>query len=291
MTPETFALKAVAAELLSAQAEAGAIETEDRGDGVYVARIASQPLGVLRLGVKAAVYQLLYRLEERPQVRALIVTGVGRAFSAGSDIREFSQDTAYQERMALIDQALNDAVENSRLPVIAACNGITLGGGAELAMACDVRLAGESATFGFPEVKVGSIASAGGTQRLTDHVGPGRAALLLLTGRIIDAQTAATDGLIEGVVPDSALLAHAETLAREMAANSVFAIAATKRCLTARKRENREIGHHYERALAVAVGTSANAAEAQAAFIEKRKPVFIDDLPEWLNWERSGQHA
>jgi enoyl-CoA hydratase/carnithine racemase len=173
-----------------------------------------------------------------------------------------------------VETGLNHAIEQSRLPVIAACNGHTLGGGAVLALACDIRLAASSARFGFPEVQLGAFASGSGTQRLPRLVGRGRALDLLLTGRTIDAVEAERIGLVEAVVPDADLLARALDLAEEIARQPAAAIAASKRCVVEGLRYGETVGLALELELSVATGLSADAVEGQRAFIEKRPPRF-----------------
>ena len=166
------------------------------------------------------------------------------------------------------------ALADSRLPVIAACNGLTLGGGLVLACACDIRLAAQSARFGVPEVNVGTFASGSGTQLLPRLIGPGRAMTLLLTGEIVDAATALRLGLIEEVVADEALLDRALEIATRVAAFPAGAVAASKRCVNVGLRQGIAAGLLLEAELSVAVGMSDDAAEGQQAFLEKRPPRF-----------------
>lgn len=254
--------------------ETESVEVTRPVEGVALIRIRSEPLGVLRQGVKRALFAALARLEDDATVRCLIVTGSGRAFSVGSDVREFRRDAAWQAEAATNDQGFNLALEHSRLPVIAMCNGLTLGGGNELAIACDLRFAARSARFGFPEVRVAAFASAGGTQRLPILVGAGRAMDLLLTGRIIDAGEALTIGLVDFLVEDEELEARTLALATELAALPADAVAITKRCVTTGLREGRVAGHALEDKLTVELGLTEDAAEGQAAFLEKRVPRF-----------------
>jgi enoyl-CoA hydratase/carnithine racemase len=254
--------------------ETESVEVTRPAEGVARIRIRSEPLGVLRQGVKRALFAALTGLEDDSTVRCLIVTGAGRAFSVGSDVREFRRDAAWQAEAARNDQGFNMALEHSRLPVIAMCSGLTLGGGNELAIACDLRFAGRAARFGFPEVKVGAFASAGGTQRLPMLVGAGRAMELLLTGRIIDAEEAFAIGLVDFLVDDDALDARTLAFATELASLPADAVAITKRCVTTGLREGRVAGHALENELTVELGLTENAAEGQAAFLEKRPPRF-----------------
>jgi enoyl-CoA hydratase/carnithine racemase len=254
--------------------EADSVGVTRVADGVVVVRIQSEPLGVLRQGVKRALRAALAELETDRGVRAIVLTGRGRAFSVGSDVREFQQDATWQRSAAEMDQGLSFDIEASRLPVIAACNGLTLGGGNELALACDIRLAAVSARFGFPEVKVAAFASAGGTQRLPQIVGAGRAMELLLTGRMFDAAEAERIGMVQEVVADDQLEARAVALGAEIASFPPLAVEATKRSAITGLQRGRQAGTEVENEMTVELGQTADAAEGQAAFIEKRPPRF-----------------
>jgi enoyl-CoA hydratase/carnithine racemase len=254
--------------------EAEAIRLTRPREGVALVSITSEPLGVLRHGVKRALGTVLKRLEADPSVRCLILTGIGKSFSVGSDIRDFSLEVGWLLENDYWEAGLNQAIEDARFPVIAACNGHTLGGGAVLALACDIRLAAASAKFGFPEVKVGAFASGSGTQRLSRLVGRGRALDLLLTGRIIDAQTALSYGLVEYVFPEGELPERAIALAGEIASFPGSVTAATKRCVNVGLREGIRAGLALEQELRVKTGRGADAAEGREAFLEKRKPRF-----------------
>ena len=254
--------------------ESGAIEVERPCDGVALITISSEPVGVLRFGVKRALQARLADLEGDPGVRCVVLTGVARAFSVGSDIRDFSQDVGWLLENEYVEAGLNAAIEDSRLPVIAAINGFAFGGGAVLALACDIRVAAQSARFGFPEVKVGAFASGSGTQRLPRLVGRGRALDLLLTGRTIDAATALQIGLVEYILPDEELLPGALDIAAQIAAHPAPAVAATKRCVNLGLRDGIEAGLAEERRLRVETGRGPDAAEGRNAFLEKREPCF-----------------
>ena len=250
------------------------IEVTYPREGETQLKILSQTMGVLRFGVKRALQAQLKKLEADPAVRCLVITGVDKAFSVGSDIRDFSLEVGWLLENEYVEAGLNAAIENSRLPVIAALNGYTLGGGAVLALACDVRIAAQSVQIGFPEVKVGAFASGSGTQRLPRLVGRGRALDLLLTGRTIGAEEAYRIGLVEYLVPDDQLLQVAHDLAAEIAANPAEAVSATKKCVNLGLREGFEAGLAQERALRVVTGRSPDAIEGRQAFLEKRPPRF-----------------
>jgi enoyl-CoA hydratase/carnithine racemase len=254
--------------------ESEALEVTRPRPGVVQVRIVSEPLGVQRNGVRRALRAELADFEAAPDIRCVILTGHGRAFSVGSDIREFRRDPGWLLEAQRIEQGLCLALMDSHLPVIAACNGVTLGGGLVLACACDIRLAALSACFGVPEVNVGTFASGSGTQILPRLIGPGRAMTLLLTGEIIDAAAALRLGLVEEVVADEALLDRALEIATRIAALPAAAVAASKRCVNVGLREGIAAGLLLEADLSVEVGLSDDAAEGQRAFLEKRPPRF-----------------
>ncbi len=242
--------------------------------GVALISIVSQPLGVLRHAVKRALLQVLRDLEADSSVRCAVLTGAGKAFSVGSDINDFSQEVGWLLENDYVEAGLNQAVEDARFPVIAACNGHALGGGAVLALACDLRVASESARFGFPEVKVGAFASGSGTQRLPHLVGRGRALDLLLTGRVISAADALQYGMVEYVYPDAEMLERALDLAEQIASMPGQVTAATKRCVNEGLRQGIQAGLALESDLRVKTGRGPDAIEGRAAFLEKRPPRF-----------------
>lgn len=256
------------------QVEPEAIQVSRLRAGVALITLRSQPLGVLRHGVKRALLQTLQELEADLSVRCAVLTGMGKAFSVGSDIRDFSQEVGWLLENDYVEAGLNQAIEDARFPVLAACNGHSLGGGAVLALACDLRLAGESAQFGFPEVRVGAFASGSGTQRLPRLVGRGRALDLLLTGRVISAAEALQYGLVEYVHPDGELLERALDLAEAIASLPGAMTAATKSCVNRGLREGFQAGLALEADLRVKTGRGREAREGRAAFLEKRPARF-----------------
>jgi enoyl-CoA hydratase/carnithine racemase len=255
-------------------AETSAIEISFPREGVALMRIASEPLGVLRIAVKRAMQEALIDLESNPEIRCLVITGKGKAFSAGSDIRDFTTEAGWLLESEIVESGLNSAIEHSRLPVIAACNGITLGGGNVLALACDIRIAAASARFGFPEIKVGALTTGSGTQRLPRFVGRSRAMELILTGRIISAEEAEKYGLVEEVVPDDILMERTLDLAAEIASMPAFAVQVHKHLINVGLDKGYGAGMMEEWKYAVEVGKSFDAIEGQRAFLEKRPPVF-----------------
>ncbi len=254
--------------------EKDAFEVTTPIEGVALVRIVASPLGVLRHAVKRALMSTFDALQADSAVRCAVITGTGKAFSVGSDIRDFSQDVGWLLENDYWEAALNQKIESARFPVIAACNGHTLGGGAVLALACDFRTAAESAKFGFPEVHVGAFASGSGTQRLPRLVGRGRALDLLLTGRVITAQEALAYGLVEYVFPDDDLLETSLDIAAGIARLPGSVTAATKACVNRGLREGWESGLRLESHYRVKTGRGPDAVEGRQAFLEKRPPQF-----------------
>ena len=209
-------------------------------------------------------------------VHVVLLAGAGdRAFAAGADIRELAAVPAAEGRaFSLRGQSVFRHIETLGKPVIACIQGFALGGGCELAMACTLRIASEDARLGQPEVKLGVIAGYGGTQRLPRLVGRGAALKILLTGAVIDAREALRIGLVDEVVPASELMARAEALAHEIAANAPLAIAETLRAV------DEGLGLPLELALLREAGrfgelcATADKAEGTAAFLDKRTPAW-----------------
>ena len=254
--------------------ETNAIQVTKPIDGVALITISSEPLGVLRHSVKRALMRKISELENDETIRCVVLTGVGKAFTVGSDINDFSQEVGWLLENDYWESNLNQMLEDARFPIIAACNGHALGGGAVLALACDFRIASESAKFGFPEVKVGAFASGSGTQRLPRLVGRGRALELLLTGRVINAQEALAYGLVEFVFPNTVLMEETMKIAASIASYSGLVTAATKKCVNVGLVEGFDKGLAAESDLRVKTGRGADAIEGRAAFLEKRPPKF-----------------
>ncbi len=219
----------------------------------------------------------LAEIDADPAVRAAILTGAGtKAFAAGADIGELNALPGAHagEAQARKGQALTRAIERMRVPVIAAVNGFALGGGCELAMACDIRIAGENARFGQPEVNLGLLPGYGGTQRLTRLAGEGAAMYLCLTGEMIDAAEALRIGLVQKVVPLDGLRGEAARIAGLIAAKAPLAIAATKRAVVDGAALGLDDALALEALLFGQVVTTADFREGSRAFLDKRKPAF-----------------
>lgn len=209
-------------------------------------------------------------------VRAVIVTGAGdKAFIAGADINELSVQTPDGGRdRALAGQHVLDLIENLGKPVIAAINGYALGGGCELAMACTLRMASETAKMGQPEINLGLIPGYGGTQRLSRLVGRGRALELLLTGDPISATEALRIGLVNRVVPAADLMAEARTLAHALAAKAPIAVRYIMDAVNQGLQMPLSDAQVFEATLFGLVSTTGDMREGTRAFLEKRKPEF-----------------
>ncbi len=210
-----------------------------------------------------------------PAVRVILLAGTGRAFAAGADIRELAALTAEEGRaFALRGQSLLRRIETLGKPVIACIQGFALGGGCELAMACTLRLAAEDARLGQPEVKLGLMTGFGGSQRLPRLAGRGAALKLLLTGDPIDAREALRIGLVDEVVPAAGLMARAETLALEIAANAPLAVAETLRAVDEGLGLPLDLALLREAVHFSHVCGTADKNEGAQAFLEKRPPAW-----------------
>ncbi|BCR02977.1 crotonase [Desulfuromonas versatilis] len=217
-------------------------------------------------------------LESDPEVRVIILTGAGeKAFAAGGDLAAVVDFGPLQARaFARLAQGVLGAIEGCAKPVIAAVNGYAVGGGCELAMACDIRLAGSNARFGQPEVNLGILAGWAGTQRLPRLVGKGRALELLLTGDLIDAAEALRIGLVNRVTAPQELLAAARELAEKIAAKPQTAVRLTREAVRNGLEMDGARAEHYEAELFALCFASGDQKEGMRAFLEKRKPRFRD---------------
>ena len=208
---------------------------------------------------------------------AIIIGGGARAFVAGADIKGFNEFLGKPELAVKSSRRLQTVfskIENSRLAVIAAINGFALGGGCELAAACDIRIAGDNVTIGVPEVKLGLIPGAGGTQRLVRLLGKGRAKLMVLTGNFFNAQEAFNMGLLDKVVPAADILVEAKKIAYAILSNAPLAIEAGKRAINRGVEMSLEDGLVYEAGLVGDLFLTQDLKEGSRAFVEKRAPVF-----------------
>jgi len=217
----------------------------------------------------------LEELRADDPVRVVVITGAGdKAFIAGADIAEFAGRTAVTQRDVMTGRSLFTAIDNFPKPVIAMINGYCLGGGCELALACDLRIASERASFGQPEINLGIIPGGGGTQRLTHLVGEGKAMELILTGELINAQAAHAIGLVNTVVPHEELEAKTMEIANRIAEKSPIALRLAKEAVKTAARSSLDEGLRREIDLFALCFSSEDKGEGVKAFLEKRKPEF-----------------
>ena len=210
------------------------------------------------------------------KIKVVVITGAGdRAFSAGADINMMKAGGALEARKSSqLGQRLMNEVEDLEKPVIAAVNGYALGGGLELAMACDLRIASEKARLGQPEINIGLIPGWGGTQRLPRFVGKGLAKEIIFTGKMIDAKTAEQHGLINKVVPADQLKSAVEELTTELMNKPPVAIKLAKELINNSTETSLRIGITNESEAFGVLGSTEDFKEGTAAFLEKRKPEF-----------------
>jgi enoyl-CoA hydratase len=230
-------------------------------------------LNALSQGVRDEMLAALERLEGDDGVGVVVVTGAGdKSFIAGADIGEFAGRTPFDQRHAMRSPRIYDVMSGFPKPVLAMINGFCLGGGCELAMSCDLRIASDRARFGQPEINLGLIPGGGGTQRLPRRVGLGHALRLVLSGEMIGAEEAQRLGLVEIVVPHDELRAKTLELAGKLAAKSPLTLRIAKEALRAAEELPLADGIRYERDLFCLCFSSADKDEGVAAFLAKRKP-------------------
>jgi enoyl-CoA hydratase len=251
------------------------VRFERHGAHVGVITIDNPPVNALHPDVARAIEERLKLIGDDPQFRAVVLTGAGRHFMAGGDIAFIrSLDRYRAERYVLGVQRMQDALGLLPQPVIAAINGSALGGGCELAMACDIRVADETAVLGQPEVCLGLIPGAGGTQNLPRLVPQGRAKQLLFTGDRIEAGEALSIGLVDQVVPPGTALEAGCALGERIATNAPAAVAAIKRAVNVGLQAGIVDGHRVEASLFGPLVETADFSEGTAAFFEKRPADF-----------------
>ncbi len=213
--------------------------------------------------------------EADPDVRVVVVRGAeGKAFVAGADIAEFAATETLTYAVMHDEWQFTDVIAALRLPVIAMIDGFCLGGGMELAMACDLRFASDRSRFGQPEINLGIIPGAGGTQRLPRLAGEGKAMEMILTGDMVGAADAERFGIVNAAVPAEELEARVMKLAGKIATKSPYTLARAKAAVKATAERPLGDGLRYEQEMFVECFNSADGKEGVAAFLEKRKPAF-----------------
>jgi enoyl-CoA hydratase/carnithine racemase len=250
----------------------GSVRLETDGHVAVVTLDRPDKLNALTSEMTAELSGHVGAVNDSQDIRAVVVTGAGRAFCAGSDIGSLDGYATPWEFGLRTDYG--DVLRTLRKPVIAAVNGHALGGGLELALACDIRVAADTATFAAPEIKLGWIGGSGQSALLAHSVGPSNAALMLLTGDPVDAATALRWGLVSEVVPASALLDRARDLAAVIASRAPVAAQTAKLNLRAAYEMPLTRAVDYERHLQTICFATADAAEGRAAFSERRAPAF-----------------
>ena len=249
----------------------------EKRDGIgYVTLNRPEKLNALNNQVMEELDACFQTIRKDDEVRAVIVTGAGeKAFVAGADVKELAEKAPLQgKEFSQSGQRVFDSIENLGKPVIAAVNGYALGGGCELAVACTLRIASETARFGQPEVKLGIIPGYGGTQRLARLVGKGRALELILTGEPVSAQEAYRIGLVNQVVPVESLPSAAEALARKIMANAPLAVKLAIEAVNHGLEMTQKEGQFLEATLFGLCCTTADMKEGTRAFLEKRPAKF-----------------
>jgi enoyl-CoA hydratase/carnithine racemase len=245
-------------------------------DGVEILVLNHPPVNALGTRLLADLDRRIGELEADSKVRAVVLTGEGQYFSAGADVKEMATiDLSSAPEVARRGLAVYGRLASLRVPVIAAINGLALGGGLELALACDLRLAGDSAKLGAPEVTLGLIPAYGGTQRLPRLVGVAKAKELIFTGAMISAAEALRIGLVNKTVPAGQELRAARDLAHTIAQRAPRAVQAAKRSIVEGAERPLAQGIENEtRLFETEVMGSEDLAEGIAAFVERRPPKF-----------------
>ena len=226
--------------------------------------------------VRTALPELIARAEADDSVRVMVISGAGeRAFCAGADVKGFNAvESLVQFRQTRAHAHWIGAFDRARKPIIAAIHGYCLGGGLEIAMACDIRIAAEGAKFALPEVSRGTIPGAGGTQRIARLIGLGRALDMVLSADQMSAEDALRVGLISRLVPRAELMTAAETLAKRVASHAPLAVLLAKEAVRGSLDTDLPAGLRVEADLAALITSTEDRIEAGKAFREKRKPVF-----------------
>lgn len=251
------------------------ITVEKRGKVAVITINRPDKLNALNSRVHAEGVAALDELRRDDNVVVVVLTGSGdRAFIAGADISEFEGQTPVSQRSQFQDRTLFNSIDMFPKPIIAMVNGFCLGGGNELALACDIRVCNDNAKFGQPEINLGIIPGGGGTQRLTRMIGEGRSMEMNLIGDMIDAEMALKFGLVNHVFPADQLEAETMKLAEKISEKAPIALRLAKEAVKFASRSNLDEGLRREVDLFAICFSTEDKQEGVSAFLEKRKPVF-----------------
>ncbi len=251
------------------------IKVEKHGKVAVITINRPDKLNALNKTVHAEGVAALDELRKDDSVRVVVITGAGeKSFVAGADIGEFEGQTPVTQRNLFLEKTLFNSIDTFPKPVIAMINGFCLGGGCELALACDIRIASENARFGQPEINLGIIPGGGGTQRLTRLIGEGKAMEIILTGDMIDAAKALQFGLVNHVHPLAELSEKTMEMANKIAEKAPVALQMAKEAVKFASKSNLDEGLRREVDLFAICFSTEDKQEGVSAFLEKRKPDF-----------------
>lgn len=241
---------------------------------VALVTIDNKPVNALSRSIMAQFHAVMDSVMARGSVRAVVLTGEGqRVFVAGADINELPANASEAREYVEAAHALTNRVESAGLPTVCALNGSALGGGLELALACDIRVTSVDARFGLPEIKLGLVPGAGGTQRLPHMIGAGRAQYMIMTGELVSAQSAEAWGLVDRVVPASEVLPAAMAIAQALANGAPLALSWAKRLVTAAV-TTPQAGMELERQGFTQLCQTKDSREGVRAFLNRQTPNF-----------------
>lgn len=250
-----------------------------KNNGIATVVMDNPPMNALGDQVRSELLEAFTELKSDNEVVAIIITGAGeRAFMAGADIKEFNESgNPHEKEQQVVEENVFDVIANIPKPTIAMINGYALGGGLELALSCDIRIAEDHAKVGLPEVKLGLLPGGGGTQRLPQIVGPSKAKELMFTGDQLTAEEALQLNVVSQVVPKGEGMEAANKLAARLASHSLQALGRIKRLVNEGNEMPLDEGLSLERKLFAELFETKDAKEGIRAFVEKRKPVFTHE--------------
>lgn len=248
------------------------VETEDRVTTIQLHR--PDALNALNQDLLGELGQALLKADQSEKTRVIIITGNEKAFAAGADIKEMSDKTYADVASVDLFGPFHDIIIGIRKPIIAAVSGYALGGGCELAMACDMIICSDTAKFGQPEINLGVMPGLGGSQRLTRFVGKSKAMDMCLTGRFMEADEAERSGLVSRIVPAKKLMDEAHDVAQKIAEKSPLSVLANKESVDRSYETTLAEGLLFERRTFHSLFATEDQSEGMAAFVEKRAPKF-----------------